>query len=85
MYTWTPKVCRVIAFYRFWAIIFPTFGRLCLQAELEHEPTVAPETLNSKPYLDPFDIWPVDYVRAWGCSCFGFRVYIGFRVWGLPA
>ena len=22
--TWTPKVCRTIAFYRFWAIILPT-------------------------------------------------------------
>ena len=22
----TPKVCRIIAFYRFWAIILPTFG-----------------------------------------------------------
>ena len=26
MVTWTPKVCRIIAFYRFWAIILPTFG-----------------------------------------------------------
>ena len=26
--TWTPKVCRIIAFYRFWAIILPTFGGL---------------------------------------------------------
>ena len=26
--TWTPKVCRRIAFYRFWAIILPTFGGL---------------------------------------------------------
>ena len=24
--TWTPKVCRIIAFYRFWAIILPIFG-----------------------------------------------------------
>ena len=24
--TWTPKVCRIIAFYRFWAIILATFG-----------------------------------------------------------
>ena len=23
-----PKVCRMIAFYRFWAIILPTFGGL---------------------------------------------------------
>ena len=23
--TWTPTVCRIIAFYRFWAIILPTF------------------------------------------------------------
>ena len=31
--TWTPKVCRIIAFYRFWAIILPTFeglGRVML-------------------------------------------------------
>ena len=28
MHTWTPKVCRIMAFYRFWAIIFPTFGGL---------------------------------------------------------
>ena len=26
--TWTPKVCRKNAFYRFWAIILPTFGGL---------------------------------------------------------
>ena len=26
--TWTPKVCRIMAFYRFWAIILPTFGGL---------------------------------------------------------
>ena len=26
--TWTPKVCRIIAFYRYWAIILPTFGGL---------------------------------------------------------
>ena len=26
--TWTPKVCRIIAFYRLWAIILPTFGGL---------------------------------------------------------
>ena len=26
--TWTPKVCRIIAFYLFWAIILPTFGGL---------------------------------------------------------
>ena len=26
--TWTSKVCRIIAFYRFWAIILPTFGGL---------------------------------------------------------
>ena len=25
---WTPEVCRIIAFYRFWAIISPTFGGL---------------------------------------------------------
>ena len=24
--TWTPKVCRIIAFSLFWAIILPTFG-----------------------------------------------------------
>ena len=24
--TWTQKVCRIIAVYRFWAIILPTFG-----------------------------------------------------------
>ena len=24
--TWTPKVCRITAFYRYWAIIVPTFG-----------------------------------------------------------
>ena len=26
--TWTPKVCRMIAFYRCWAIILPTLGGL---------------------------------------------------------
>ena len=26
--TWTPQVCRIIAFYGFWAIILPTFGGL---------------------------------------------------------
>ena len=26
--TWTPKVCRIIAFYGSWAIILPTFGGL---------------------------------------------------------
>ena len=26
VYTWTLKVCRIIAFNRFWAIILPTFG-----------------------------------------------------------
>ena len=26
--TWTPKVCRKIAFYRFWAIILSTLGGL---------------------------------------------------------
>ena len=26
--TWTPKVCRIIAFYRFWDIILPTLGGL---------------------------------------------------------
>ena len=26
VYTWTPKVCRIIAFYRFWAILLPTVG-----------------------------------------------------------
>ena len=26
--TWTPKVCRIIAFFRYWAIILPTFGGL---------------------------------------------------------
>ena len=26
--TWTPKVCRIIAFHRFWAIILPTFRGL---------------------------------------------------------
>ena len=29
--TWTPKVCRIIAFYRFWAIILPTLGGLGLE------------------------------------------------------
>ena len=24
--TWTLKVCRIIAFYGYWAIILPTFG-----------------------------------------------------------
>ena len=27
-YTWTPKVCRIIAFCGFWAIILPTFEGL---------------------------------------------------------
>ena len=27
-FTWTPKACRIIAFYGFWAIILPTFGGL---------------------------------------------------------
>ena len=27
-FTWAPKVCRIIAVYRFWAIILPTFGDL---------------------------------------------------------
>ena len=27
-HTWTPKVCRIMAFSRFWAIIFLTFGGL---------------------------------------------------------
>ena len=26
--TWTPNVCRIIAFYRIWTIILPTFGGL---------------------------------------------------------
>ena len=26
--TWTPKVCRIIAFYRLWVIFLPTFGGL---------------------------------------------------------
>ena len=26
--TWTPKVCRIIALYRFWAIILPPFAGL---------------------------------------------------------
>ena len=25
-YTWTPTVCRILAFDRFWAIILPTLG-----------------------------------------------------------
>ena len=25
-FTWTPKVCRIMAFYRFWAIILPILG-----------------------------------------------------------
>ena len=25
-YTWTPQVCRIIAVYRCWAFILPTFG-----------------------------------------------------------
>ena len=29
--TGTPKVCRIIAFYRFWAIILPTFRGLGIQ------------------------------------------------------
>ena len=34
-FTWTPKVCRIIAFYGFGAIILPTFG--CLgRGKLEH-------------------------------------------------
>ena len=38
--TWTPTVCRIIAFYRFWAIIVPTLGGLglvykCIRSELE--------------------------------------------------
>ena len=24
--TWTPKICRIMALYRFWAIILPIFG-----------------------------------------------------------
>ena len=24
-FTWTPKVCRIMAFYRYWAMILPTF------------------------------------------------------------
>ena len=31
--TWTPKVCRIIAFCRFWAIVLPTVGGLG-----KHEP-----------------------------------------------
>ena len=27
-HTWTPKVCRITAFYRLWAIIVPTLGGL---------------------------------------------------------
>ena len=26
--TWTPKVCRIMAFYGFWDIILPTLGGL---------------------------------------------------------
>ena len=26
--TWTPELCRIIAFYRLWAIILPTLGGL---------------------------------------------------------
>ena len=26
--TWTPKVCRIIAFYGYWASILPTLGGL---------------------------------------------------------
>ena len=28
VYTWTPKVCRIVAFYGYWAIILPTLGGL---------------------------------------------------------
>ena len=24
--TWTPQVCRIMAFYGFWAVVLPTFG-----------------------------------------------------------
>ena len=31
MHFWTPKVCRIMAFHRFWAIILLTLGGLgCL-------------------------------------------------------
>ena len=26
--TWAPRVCRIMAFYRCWAIVLPTFGGL---------------------------------------------------------
>ena len=26
--TWTPKVCKITAFYGSWAIMLPTFGGL---------------------------------------------------------
>ena len=34
--TWTPKVCRIIAFYRFWAIVLPTLG--CLGSPITARP-----------------------------------------------
>ena len=31
--TWTPKVCRIITFFRIWASILPTFGVLVFVLE----------------------------------------------------
>ena len=45
--TWTPKVCRIMAFCRYWAIILPTLGGLGKPEPLTLNPE--PLTLNPKP------------------------------------
>ena len=48
--TWTPKVCRIIAFYGCWATSLPTFGGLGIQIRVPDVPFQHPghtlETLN---------------------------------------
>ena len=38
--TWTPKVCRIIAFYRYWAIFLPLLGVWVLQKATEISPAL---------------------------------------------
>ena len=80
--TWTPKVCRIIAFCRLWAIILPTFGGL--GAVFIISGTTIERSLDAQCSQD---LWLQDAsgfggFMAVGLQCFCLRM-LGFKISGL--
>ena len=65
MITWTPKVCRRIAIYRFWAIILHTFGGLGVKVKGEEVPQKTdPQQGTTLEPLGSVVLWGVNFRMA---------------------